>query len=99
MWEEGGDRDKGTTPNRHMFPYVILDARASFSLFSLLSKAISYQLQVTSCIRPRLPWHDSYLHPGNSAIVGILLTPVMHRTLQRFHFDADSTKTEQQGEE
>jgi hypothetical protein len=29
------------------------------------------------------------------SVVGILLTPVMHRILHRFHFDEDSTKTEQ----
>ena len=30
----------------------------------------------------------------NSAVVGILLSPVMHRILQQFHFDEESTKTE-----
>lgn len=74
---------------------MTLDAQGSFSLSSLLSKASSYQQQHTSFIKPRLSWHDLYLHPENSVVVGILLTPVMHRILQRFHFDADSTKTEQ----
>ena len=78
-----------------MLPYMALDVQGPLSLCSLLSKASSYQWQDTNCIRPRLPWHDSYLHPDDSAVVGILLTPVMRRIIQRFHFDEDSTETEQ----
>ena len=31
----------------------------------------------------------------DSAVVSILLSPVIHRMPQRFHFDEDSSKTEQ----
>ena len=41
------------------------------------------------------PGHAKLGKRENSAVVSILLSPLRNRTVQRFHFDEDSTETKQ----